>query len=373
MEQETTKKTKRWRLWLGAIIIFAVILLCIEKCGSGMSDALGNSNTWSEELGYDLVLKHNCQRGYSHINRVTDQWSGEVILDDVTWLVHEEEDSLAAFAQNRRRGYLNLRSRQSILLDESIVKAYVYEEGRALVASHDSLYILDQQQNIVARFAATAPRDTECYTYHKGQLPMVGDNGKLGLIDTCGRWSVAPEYDKISWALDEYWIFIREAVLTDAETGEMIPPHRMVKDSHLRTILEGNWCYLMVTHEGYITVADENHWQWHYALDGQLIDDFVCSDVHRLTYLTGEKRWVGSSEDPSRPITQQDVEETATLLCYVTNEGWKGLITQDGKVLTPPLFWSIKAISKNLYLCTYDMTSDHGILLNEKGQRISVR
>lgn len=48
----------------------------------------------------------------------------------------------------------------------------------------------------------------------------------------------------------------------------------------------------------------------------------------------------------------------------------RGLMTKEGKIVTPPVFWSLTAISKNLYLCKYDTSSEHGILLNEKGERI---
>ena len=128
----------------------------------------------------------------------------------------------------------------------------------------------------------------------------------------------------------------------------------------------------MVTREGYITVADENHWQWHYSLDGKLIDDFVCQDVQQMEYNTGEKKWVCSSnsETPNIPNVQVDVMETANLLKYTTSDGWEGLLTRDGRVVTPPVFWSITAVGRNLYLCHYDTTQSHGILLNERGERV---
>ena len=91
-----------------------------------------------------------------------------------------------------------------------------------------------------------------------------------------------------------------------------------------------------------------------------------------MTYSTGEKKWVGDgvTEYVDRQV---DVEDTATLLKYVTSENWEGLITKEGKIVTPPIFWSIEAVSKNLYLCKYDTSSDHGILLNERGERVAVR
>lgn len=303
---------------------------------------------------------------------VQDRWTHKVVLGQLSWLFHNDGDSLVAFAQKNRRGYLNLRSHKSALLDEKIVKAYLYKEGRALAESLDSLYILDTHQKEVARFLKTDERDTEVNYFHKGFLPMINENGKLGLIDTCGNWAIEPKYDKISWALDEFWLGIVNPVMMDEESGKELPPHRIVMDSKLRTVMEGDWSYLMVTKDGYITVADQNHWQWHYNFDGTMIDNFVCKSVEQMAFTTGEKKWIKEVNTDSDITTmkQVEVEEYATLLKYTTSDDWEGLMTKEGKVVTPPVFWSISAVNKNLYLCKYDTSEDHGILVNEKGERV---
>lgn len=329
------------------------------------------SSTERTELDGDLDYVEKYSRNKT-VRTVVDRWTQEVVLKDLSWLSYNEGDSLVAFAQKNRRGYLNLRSRKPVLLDEKIVKAYIYKEGRAMTESFDSLYILDTQQKTIARFHKTGERDTEVNTFHKGHLPMIGENGKLGLIDTCGVWEVEPQYDKILWALDEFWLGISNPVMMDEATGKELPPHRIVMDSKLRTVMEGNWSYLMVTKDGYITVADQNHWQWHYALDGTMIDDFVCKEVQQMDYPTGEKKWFKEKDEDSGITTmkQVDVSENSSLMKYVTAEGWEGLMTKEGKVVTPPVFCSISAVNKNLYLCKYDTSEDYGILVNEKGERI---
>lgn len=370
--KKTEKKSNHGCLWafgaFGLCLLFA--LVGIDKQSKG-----GSSYAYSDErteLEGDLDYLEQDQKGKT-IRKIVDRWSNKVILDDLSWISQNDGDSLIAYAQKNRRGYLNVRSRKATLLDEKFVKIYLYREGRALAESLDSLYVLDTQMKEVASYKKTEERDTEVNYYHKGYLPMVGDNGKLGLIDTCGVWAIEPQYDKVSWALDEFWLGITNPVMVDEETGQETTPHRIMMDSHLRTVMEGDWSYLMVTRDGYVTVADKNHWQWHYDLSGNVIDDFVCKDVQQMTFTTGEKKWL---RDPNGvmeyDVKQMDVEETVTLLKYITSEDWEGLMTKDGKIVTPPVFWSITAISKNLYLCKYDTSSEHGILLNEKGERISV-
>lgn len=366
-EMKKGKKSVSNTVWSVLLVLSAALF--IWKCVSACDDEkVGRTINYSsdEELDESLVYVEDREKG----NYVVDRWTEKVILKNLTWLCHEEGDSLVAYAVKNRRGYLNLRTRKATQLDEKFIKVYLYSEGRAMAESRDSLYILDTHQRVIASYGKTGERDTEVNSFHKGHLPMLGDNGKMGLIDTLGHWAVKPQYDKVAWALEEFWLGITNPVMVDDETGKELPPHRIVMDSQLRTVMEGDWTYLMMTRDGYITVGDRNHWQWHYALDGTVIDDFVCQSIDQMEYTTGEKRWVKTGEDAT-DVQQVDVEEYATLLKYTTSDQWEGLMTREGKIVTPPVFWSIKAISRNLYLCCYDTSEDHCILVNEKGERVS--
>ena len=359
---------------ISTIVVIVIAVAFMLRACEGTTTQVNTDGYITTELENDLDYLEASASNTASGDKIVDRWSKRAILENLSWISYEEGDSLLAYAQKNRRGYLNLRQRKATLLDKKIVKAYLYSEGRALAESLDSLYILDTRQQVVASYAKSKERDTEVNSFHKGHMPMVGDNGKLGLIDTCGTWAIEPQYDKVSWALDEFWLGITHPVMVDEKTGKQTDPHRIMMDSKLRTVMEGDWNYLMVTKEGYVTVADKNHWQWHYALDGTEIDNFVCQDVVQMTYTTGEKRWITEGTGEGTCIQRQvDVEETATLLKYVTSENWEGLMTKEGKIVTPPIFWQITAVSKNLYLCKYDTTSEHGILLNERGERINVK
>lgn len=61
-----------------------------------------------------------------------------------------------------------------------------------------------------------------------------------------------------------------------------------------------------------------------------LIEDFVCESIALLQYPTGEKNWIGKKDQ----------------------------------------FRNIKAVGKNLYLCSYDDDSEFGVLLTEKGTEV---
>ena len=63
-----------------------------------------------------------------------------------------------------------------------------------------------------------------------------------------------------------------------------------------------------------------------------------------------------------------NVLATAKCFRYQAEYGWYGLMSPDGRVVTPPSYEYIKAIGADLYLCG----DGHGnnILLDGKGKRV---
>ena len=143
--KKTEKKSNRGCLWaFGAFGLFLVVAMVgINKMDKGGSSyAYDGDRT---ELEGDLDYVEQVQKGKT-VRKILDRWTDKVILDDLSWISQNEGDSLIAYAQKNRRGYLNLRSRKATLLDEKFVKIYLYREGRALAESLDSLFVLDTQK-----------------------------------------------------------------------------------------------------------------------------------------------------------------------------------------------------------------------------------
>ena len=61
-------------------------------------------------------------------------------------------------------------------------------------------------------------------------------------------------------------------------------------------------------------------------------------------------------------------ENMARCRRYEAESGWYGLMSADGKVITPPSYCSIQAIGYDMYLCKDN--GEDGVILNGKGQRI---
>lgn len=113
-----------------------------------------------------------------------------------------------------------------------------------------------------------------------------------------------------------------------------------------------------------------------YNYQGELIEDFLINDVNYMTYNTDELRYASTKTyDEEGNVTGETEDEEPTPMqnmarCrrYETEYGWYGLMSPDGKILTPPSYSSITAVGYDLYLCKD--TDDGGILLNGKGERM---
>lgn len=113
-----------------------------------------------------------------------------------------------------------------------------------------------------------------------------------------------------------------------------------------------------------------------YNLNGELINDFYINDVSRLTYESDELRYTtsknynedGTLTSETEDAEPQPVEKMAKCRRYEAESGWYGLMTADGKVITPPSYSEIKAISYDTYLCKDN--DEDGVILNGKGEKI---
>lgn len=125
-----------------------------------------------------------------------------------------------------------------------------------------------------------------------------------------------------------------------------------------------------------MSITLNSHIIQRYSLNGGLINDFYVNDVSYLTYETDELRYITSknyNEDgvltsEMENAKPQPIEKMAKCRRYEAETGWYGLMTADGKVVTPPSFSEIKAVGYDMYLCKDN--NEDGIILNGKGMRI---
>ncbi|MDE6339093.1 MAG: WG repeat-containing protein, partial [Muribaculaceae bacterium] len=108
---------------------------------------------------------------------------------------------------------------------------------------------------------------------------------------------------------------------------------------------------------GIVVMLDDNS-KKRLDYDGSVTDDFVCDHFYALTYSSGYL------DDADHWI-----RKPANLGAYSCDDHY-GLIDMNGRPITPPLYYSIEAISADLFECQIDECGEC-LIINAKGQKVN--
>ena len=178
-------------------------------------------------------------------------------------------------------------------------------------------------------------------------------------MDRQGNWVLQPAYSAITFH-NEFWTI---------ENGKQ----QCVLDKQLRTVIPYQEGFIWVFND-YIDVTLKNHVLQRYSHQGDLINDFFINSVSSLFYETKELRYgyTNNYSDEGTLISETQnaeltpIPKTAKCKRYEAETGWYGLLSEEGKALTPPSYSQIIAIDYDLYLCKDG--SEDGVLINGKGE-----
>lgn len=290
---------------------------------------------------------------YSDKNRVYDKSKGKVLLEDVDWIVvSEDKDSLAVFARNGKRGYIN-RFTGEVVVPEIYTRAWIFSEGLAAVEKNSELLFIDHSGKVVIDKDFQVYFDDPKYAFKNGYCIIKNPvNGKMGMIDRCGEWVLNAEYDNL-FNNDGFWQVEKGgcAGLYTAELNLMFPVENTA----------------IFVNEDAIEVRHADHIARRYDRDGNIVVDFVIDEVSNMQYETTELcNNTDSSEDE---FFDNRIYKVANCQQYLVKSGnynspdYYGLLNRNGKIVTPPIYTSIKAIDKNLYLC-----QPNGVIINDRGE-----
>lgn len=310
-----------------------------------------DNRVWDEKyISNHLVLQ---EMYYSDEKRVYDKSKHQVLLKDVDWVVvSDDKDSLAVFARNGKRGYLN-RFTGEVVIPETYTRAWIFSEGLAAVEKDGELLFIDHSGKIVIDKDFQVYFDDPKYAFQKGYCMIKNPvNGKMGLIDRTGNWVLNPEYDNLYYN-DGFWQVEKDGYvgLYNAKMELMFP-------------VENTAIY--VSDDG-IEVRHANHIAKRYDREGNVVTDFVIDEISNLRYETTELRNDAQPDDDG--FVDNRVFKIANCQQYLVRSGnydtpdYYGLLNRNGKIITPPVYTSIEAIDRNLYLCQPD-----GVLINDKGE-----
>lgn len=286
---------------------------------------------------------------------------GEKTIRGIRWIAKPlGADSLVCYHDGKKRGYFNKFTGKPVI-EPKYNHAWIFSDGLAAVEDDGRIKFIDATGKVVIDPKISYIRGMDGYVFHNGLCVIHNSRqDRLGLIDKQGKWVLQPEYLSI-YPSGKFWI---------VDNGEGVS----VLDSTQNTIIPFTEGQVRI-HDEYISVTLGDHIMRRYNHGGELIDDFLVNDVSYMTYESDELRYTTTkSYEEGTLISETEdaeplpVEKMAKCRRYEAECGWYGLMTADGKVITPPSYSEIKAIGYDTYLCKDN--AEDGVILNGRGERI---
>ncbi len=311
---------------------------------------------YAEYISKD-VYYHNLDDGKGYIfNSLT----GEKTIRNIHWIAKPEgNDSLICFSDGKKRGYFNKNSGK-VIIAPKYNHAWVFSEGLASVDDNGTIKFIDGTGHIVIDKNMPYIPDMDGYLFHGGYCVVGTEDGDCyGLMDKTGKMVLDKEYSSIRPTNDfDMW-----CITKDKESGLL--------DKNLKPIIPLTECSLWV-YDGMVTMIMPNHTMRKLTLDGKLINDFYISSVRTLEYSKDEMLYrTDKTTDDEGNIAETTIEAyhpsaNAKMRAYVVGDGYEGLMSNDGRVVTMPLYKNIEAIGYDLYLC--DVSNGDHVIVNGKGE-----
>ena len=339
-------KTPFWRIIWSVLTICIVVATCII------------THVWYQMEREELHRFGHKQRISNQLTFVKPRYStkpgiiqnfitGEVIAKDIDWIaLPADEDSLIVYSKDDKRGYIN-RFSGEIAIPAKYSKAWVFSGGVAAVAEGDSVYFIDHSGKAVNNKKFAYNPKNHGYVFHGDYCAMAVDDGLMGLIDRNGNWAVEPKYQWIISEANNFW----RAREGDSQTGL-----RYALNDRAELVTEIGYPEITISEDFGIIATLPNHLQVSYGFDGTKSDKFLCRDLEKMYYDKDE--W---DEEGNKII------DATTLMRYRMSDGYEGLCTVDGDIITEPIYWEIAPITKDTYLCKYKDASA-GVIVNSKGE-----
>ena len=313
-----------------------------EKGGTYVSSTLGYFPDYDGNKGY-----------------IFNKQTREKVLKGVDWIALPlGKDSLVCFSSDNKRGYFNAKNGK-VVVEPKYDHAWIFSDGLGAVEEDGRIKFLDCTGKIVIDNGMKYDGASDGYVFHGGYIAVCAQaSEKYGLMDKTGNMVLPLEYDYIDIANNlEYWL-----VRKDKQWA--------VYDKNMKQILPFIDGYVYIT-DGSIDVTMSDHTMRKYDFEGNLINDFYISETRHLAYDTGEVYYAKDSYtdddgDEQEYLEERNKQATARLRAYAAGDGYEGLMTPEGHVITMPLYKNIEAIGPDTYLGT--VSDGDKVIVNGKGE-----
>lgn len=321
------------RVFAGCMASFAMMLVGCALWG--IYDNIKHRLRIEEDENISYVRYVSRQLCYDEKNReIINKLTGDKIKE-VDWIAKSVDgDTLVCYSSHGKRGYFHLLTGK-VVIAPRYDKAWIFSDGIACVANHDSLYFIDHHGKRIFDKVFLYNDNSDGYVFHDGYCVMAMDDYKYGVINKKGEWELEPKYVDLHRGDNHLWV-IKEGA---AQYG-------LYNDSLKQMVLPCEYRSLWVGSEG-ITALYQDYQMKTLNFDLSVKDAHAVSDVESLRYGQGEV------DDDGNEITYP-----AMCLAYKVASAYSndmderyGLMSVDGEPLTEARFNSITAINDNLYKC----------------------
>ena len=309
----------------------------------------------SEYINRDIYF-HNTEDGNGYIY---NKRTGEKLIKHIVWIAKPlGEDTLICFSNGKKRGYFS-KNTGEVVIEPKYDRAWVFSDGLASVEENGFIKFIDGTGKVIIDQEMPYIPNMEGYVFHNGYCVVDTDDGKrCGLINKTGTLVLAKEYSSIKPTNNlEMW-----CVTKGKEDGLL--------DKDLKPIIPLTECSIRVYDE-MIHMTMPDHTMRKLTLQGELINDFYIAGVRTLEYPKEEVlyRKDKTTDDEGNVVTtfeEYHPSANAKMRAYVAGDGYEGLMTIDGHIITMPLYKDISAIGYDLYLC--DVSNGDHVIVNGKGE-----
>ena len=322
----------RWKIaskWVRRTIVASFFLIALAFAAlvayAIYDDAMGRWYS-DKRLSDDVVVYYFSDDTYRVYNKSTEKYT----TPRIDWVTDAASgDSLGVYAVGGRRGYINVKNGEIIINAKTndYEKAWVFSDGLAAVMKDGKVGFINVDNELVIPFqfdySSNRWGDTG-YLFHDGYCVMTNKDGKMGLIDINGSWIVDAEYDEV-WNAHKTG---NRIVVNDGKHG--------VLDSCGNVVYPAEYFCIDIWEDGFVLTKDGRKWQEDY--EGNIVNPFVIDGVNGYM-----KYPVSYSNENGVEYALSDYAE------YFVNRN-SGIMNRiTGRPITPALFEDVNMISDKLF------------------------
>lgn len=331
---------KKWLCYVIGFVVVGLLLGYVGCCAYSNYQRKHERWEWYDQMLSKRVAVHHF---LNDTYRVYDKKSGTYTTDNIDWVSDAAEgDSLAVYAQAGKRGFLNVNT-GSIVIDaqeNNYTKAWVFSEGLAAVVSDDKIGFINPANQVVIPFVFDCPLREYTFApghlFYDGRCAMTNSEGKVGFIDTSGKWVIEPTYDQV-WAPHKSGYRV---VIANGMYG--------ILDMQCRVVYDAKYDYIDILDEGILLTAEGHRWQVDF--EGRVVNPFIYDESEPLGY-------------PAQFNEYGDVVDAfSTYAKYRILDRYGVMDCITGKVITPAIYHDVSMISEVLFEVAMTPYSDYALI-----------